>query len=698
MPLTRRALLCSAGLATALAAGQAMAESVTQLPTLTVTATKTEKVDTEVLGAVTTIDLEEIERSGASTLDDLVRHVPNVEFQGGPRVSGEQINIRGLADDRVVIRMDGARNNFNAGHRGRTFIDPQLVKQIDIVRGPTTIYGSGAIGGVLGITTRDAYDFLGPDDDVGFRTSVGYRSGNDEFMKSGSVFGAYEDTASALFHVTSRIAGDVETGNPAPNDGDQRSEVPFSKHDITDGLAHLTFQPFENHRFGFVAEVFNNDQFIPTAADQDTTAIVADRNTRDQRFVLNYDFRSDRTSWVDLHANIYKNSTEITEEVVTPGANFARLDETSLDTYGLDVFNTARFGLSDWSHHTLTFGVEAYTDRQTGTRNGTARGQFPNADADVVGLYVQDEITLFEDFTVMPGVRWDRVELDPSGTGLQDRTEQEVSKSVRVGYRPVQGLQLYGVYAEAFRAPNLTELFATGTHFTIPGVGNNVFITNPDLQAEDATTLEAGFSVSYDDVLVGGDALRGKAAFFETDVTNFIDLQVINNITFIPPFGPTVCDPCTSQSINVRDATLRGGEAELTYDAGWAFAGLGYSQVRGMDNTEGDSLGSIPQDKFVLGLGGRWQPWDLSFGYRLTVLEDQERVPADGSRDLTSGTELHDIWVSWAPSDGPLEGLRVDAGIDNLSDANYRRHLSFLPEEGRNVRVAVSYTVPFDLD
>ena len=79
--------------------------------------------------------------------------------------TAQSINIRGLQDfGRVNVLVDGARQNFQrSGHiaNGVYYIEPEMLKGVDITRGPTSvIYGSGAIGGVAAFSVLDADDIL----------------------------------------------------------------------------------------------------------------------------------------------------------------------------------------------------------------------------------------------------------------------------------------------------------------------------------------------------------------------------------------------------------------------------------------------------------------------------------------------------------------------------------------------------------
>jgi hemoglobin/transferrin/lactoferrin receptor protein len=143
---------------------------VIELEVLTVTATKTERSAFEVPASVSIIGPERIESEQPQSIGDLLEELPTVEVVSGPRRIGETANIRGLDEERIVTTIDGARQNFNIGHQGRFFIEPDLLKQVEIYRGANSaLYGSGAIGGVIALTTKDASDLLDPGERFGAR-------------------------------------------------------------------------------------------------------------------------------------------------------------------------------------------------------------------------------------------------------------------------------------------------------------------------------------------------------------------------------------------------------------------------------------------------------------------------------------------------------------------------------------------------
>lgn len=57
--------------------------------------------------------------------------IPGVIVEGGPRPIALEPNIRGFRDEQVVLRFDGARQNFSLAHRRRFFTDPEIRRPRD---------------------------------------------------------------------------------------------------------------------------------------------------------------------------------------------------------------------------------------------------------------------------------------------------------------------------------------------------------------------------------------------------------------------------------------------------------------------------------------------------------------------------------------------------------------------------------------
>lgn len=121
---------------------------------LVVTATRTEEDVLNVPRSVTVITREQIEQQSKLTpnlFDILGNTVPGF---GAPNQS-DRNNALTLRGREPLILIDGVPQNSNFfGSAGLRSFDPSIVERIEVVSGPTGIYGSGATGGVVNIITR----------------------------------------------------------------------------------------------------------------------------------------------------------------------------------------------------------------------------------------------------------------------------------------------------------------------------------------------------------------------------------------------------------------------------------------------------------------------------------------------------------------------------------------------------------------
>jgi len=131
---------------------------------------------------VIVLDQQDIERTGYSTTQDLVRSLPQ-NFNGGPsedtnlgnegntsRSTG--LNLRGLGAGSTLILINGRR--MAPGGAQSSFVDVSTIPLAAVSRvevlteGASAIYGSDAVGGVVNFIMRD--DYQGAETQAAFRT------------------------------------------------------------------------------------------------------------------------------------------------------------------------------------------------------------------------------------------------------------------------------------------------------------------------------------------------------------------------------------------------------------------------------------------------------------------------------------------------------------------------------------------------
>jgi outer membrane receptor for ferrienterochelin and colicins len=135
---------------------------------VTVTGTRTQKrlKDSPVLTEV--IDAEEIERSNADTVVDVLDDYGLMYTSNG---MGDYVQMQGMGQNRVLYLVNGRRISGRVAQRLKGETLPLAnVERIEIIRGPqSALYGSDAIGGVINIITRN------PQDRINFSSSISNR-------------------------------------------------------------------------------------------------------------------------------------------------------------------------------------------------------------------------------------------------------------------------------------------------------------------------------------------------------------------------------------------------------------------------------------------------------------------------------------------------------------------------------------------
>ena len=135
-------------------AARAQPQSLDQV---VVTATRSERPVSETLADVTTIESDDIRRAGVASVPELLRTLGGIEMShnGGGAHLGS-VFVRGTKNSQTVVLIDGIRlENPTSSTANLETLPLAAIERIEIVRGPmSSLYGSGAMGGVIQIFTR----------------------------------------------------------------------------------------------------------------------------------------------------------------------------------------------------------------------------------------------------------------------------------------------------------------------------------------------------------------------------------------------------------------------------------------------------------------------------------------------------------------------------------------------------------------
>jgi hemoglobin/transferrin/lactoferrin receptor protein len=638
-----------------------------QLDGIVVTFSKTNESAIDALAGSSAVSKTELDQQfQADRASEILRTLPGVTTSETARDTAQSVNIRGLQDfGRVNVLIEGARQNFQrSGHNanGVFYLEPEMLKRVDITRGPTaTIYGSGAIGGVVAFELLDADDILRPGEYVAGRMRGRYSSNGQGLF--GSATGAMKvGNFDILGQLNDRDVGNYEDGNGRT--------VSDSGEKTQSGLAKARWRPAAGHQItGSVIDYESEFVDRPTA----TSTTRRDTDVHNRQYTLGYTYARPDTPLLDYSAKIYRNSTDLEQRRINnsffePAGSYRFFQ---IETMGFDVHNTSRFNFGNVKL-ALTYGGDAFWDDvATSDRVGNGDELTPGGKRSVSGAFVQSRFSFFDVVDLIGAVRYDQYDL--SGGGHQSDGSR-VSPKVTLGVTPLRGVTLFATYAEGYRAPAITETLISGLH---PQPSPFELLPNPDLKPEVAHNVEGGINLKYDGVFVRNDLFRAKTVVFQNKVDDYIG----------GVFSPTPLPFGRFQYQNIANATLEGVEFEGMYDARFWFLGVGAARIRGTDDTTGQPLLTVPADQITLTTGFRAFEDRLIAGTRIRLVDAQDRVPT-GTAPV-DGYTVVDLFGQYELNDA----MTINLNVDNVFDRAYIQYLDQSYSPGLNARIGMTIRV-----
>lgn len=684
-------------------AGPGAANPATRLDRMVVVASKVAEPIQQVLGSISLIERDDIERTLSQDIRDLVRYEPGVSVLSDPARFGLQgFSIRGLDGNRVGMVVDGVPlpQGFGVGsfsRAGRDLVDIEAIEQVEILRGPaSTLWGSDALAGIVNYRTRDPADFLargdGENDFYGAR--AGY-SGRDDSSLLGAGWATQSGPWQAMVSLASRDGHESENSADDPqrraNPADALRQSALLKL-IRDSGPWGRWQISVDHSR---SDVDTDVQSLVNGPGQfsSTTALLT--NDRARRTRISIDGRiAAGLPWLDsLDVLVYGQDADTRQHAVQNRRPEGRTRFFSLRERDFDYDEDARgFKLlgqqrAQWlgAAHWNVFGVEythtryrdlrdgLETNLDTGVSTKTVIGEvlpvrdFPRSTGKQLGVFWQDEMRFGPQLALVPALRWERYRLDakPDPIYLADNTngepadihESRVTARLGARWQFTSRSSLFVQYAQGFRAPPFGDV---NVGFTIPAF-NFLARPNPDLKSETSQGFEAGWRYESPE-------LRASLALFNNRYRNLIESRA--NLGIDPASGALVF-----QSVNRDRARIRGVEASLSIALDtWGDALSGWRLRSAAAWTQGDDtrrdrpLNSVDPARLVLGIG--YDSANGRLGAELVGTGVLRKTRVDSSAvDLfrSPGYGLIDLLAWWRPS----SCVRVNAGVFNLAN---RKH------------------------
>ena len=412
-----------------------------QLSEIVVTSvSRREESIADAAAAVFVITSEDIRRSGATTLPEVLRLAPNLDVA---RADGNQyvISARGFNNilaDKLLVMIDG-RTLYTPLFSGVWWEAQSVmledIDRIEVVSGPGgTAWGTNAVNGVINIVTRAASASQGLLVSAGAgnrERGAAVRQGG-ELTNGGHyrVYGSYRNSS----HTERADGSNVY-------DGANHRQAGF-RADWGAGADAFTLQ----------GDAYDADIDQPNDRREIGGANLLARWTRD----LGHGN--------DLNLQLYYDRTTRDH----PGL----LDEV-LDTWDLSFHH----GMRQHARHYIVWGG-GYRYVRDDVENGPVAGVLPPEQTlRWSNLFIQDKISLRDDLDLTAGVRMER----------NDYTGTEWMPNVRLAWQMAANRMLWGSVARAVRAPSRVdrELFQL--------VQGGRLVGDPNFQAEVADVAELGF-------------------------------------------------------------------------------------------------------------------------------------------------------------------------------------------------------------
>ena len=645
---------------------------------------------------VDTLTRPEIRRDEPTVLPEALERLPGVSLQNeqGNRLQ-PNLSLRGFTISPVTglppglsVFLDGVRLNEPTVEEVNFDLIPlEDVERVDVIRGPSVLFGRNTLGGAISMVTRRGKEVreIVPEIAAG---SFGHR---DYRLRLGG-------SARPLDYALS-LTESLEDGFRDATTA--RVSRVFTKLGVATG---------------------GTDATLSYQYSQDRIKQAGSLPEREARHHPRRNFTAGDFFEPELHQAILNGEQQIGERLTLAGNAFVRaLDAEQFNVNLLApnsrLFNRTRStgGAVQASHdgvlagrkNVLVVGAEyTYHDVRSRTVEESSGGRTLEADLtdsqNSVGVWLQDSLTLVRDLFV-PGStvvvtvagRWDSLRHDiddqlggpSSGVHVFNRFNPRAGVNLNLSER----LRLYASYAEGFRAPAFLELTCAGPGAVCPGLQVGV-APDPPLHAVTARSWEVG-------------AQARPLGWLAVDLSGF-RTDVGDDIFSVAPTGTTgvFFQNIGSTRREGVELGLRGRVERVE-----AFVNYTFTYATFRDRVElatplppgtetvrpGDSLALVPRHRWGGGLVYRPWPW-------LALSADARYVGAQFLRGDEANVHrpLPAYWVTNVGATVTVRGLEAFVRVNNVLDTRYETFGTFAAngrEPGNPVQRFLTPALPLNV-
>ena len=488
--------------------------------------------------SVSVIGREQIERMNAPTTPQILRETEGVWTQQTTVGQGSPL-LRGLTGYQAFLAIDGVRLNnstFRSGpNQYLVTISPDNLDRVEVLRGAgSMLYGSGAMGGVISMFTKDAIlDSATEEWNIQSRAFTRFASASSERLGRLEVVGSQQQLgfsvgasarwfgninpgsgydlhyANRKFEIVTEKPAGVQVSDGPPKDVPDRwlvdSEGPLGWN-AYDGDAKLSYKLNDASTVSLAYQLWRQpqtpryDKIAPREYDefffqpQDRDLLYATYLSKPESVAIDQiQFTTSFHRQKEGRNELLRDATERRERFDTVNTLGFSAQAINSSLPKQRVVAGGEFYFDTVASQTIKTNIENGSEQVDDTKGRFIDGsQFWDAN-----LYVQDEIELHELLELTLGGRFTRYN---TNADLSVRSDQfgnfnesgnALTYSAGLVASVTNGLNIVGNFATSFRAPSLND--TTAVEVTNEGIDS----PSPDLESERGWTAEGGFKARY---------------------------------------------------------------------------------------------------------------------------------------------------------------------------------------------------------
>ncbi len=574
---------------------------------------------------VTLITEDDIKKTGATNLADILQTVPGIHIQRSAFGFRPQVRIRGAASTQTLLMINGnpVRDlvwNFGIFWKG---IPTSAIERVEVIRGPgSALYGADASAGVINVITKTAGKITHNEAGV----QAGSFNTKNGWLQYGNQWHDFNIALTADYSTTDGHDPDIKNF--------EQVEYGYDNQDLRFSISDQNWQFLANYmrHDNLDTQITGAGYFDPlTSADDkryDMDLIYSDDNFSD-----NWGIKA-KLHYQDLNYDSNQGFRE-TPPTLDP-VNFPQGQINQMSSSERQAGFEVSGNYSAFKEHVITIGSgynwqDIYDVKQVvnfdasgapiSPRNisGTTRAFAPEKSRELHYLFIQDIWAFASDWELTSGLRYDYY--SDFGNTFNPR--------LALVWQTTEKLTTKLLYGQAFRAPNFQELYS----ITSRSMGN------ASLDPEETETLELAFSYNVN------EQLHLNANLFEYLINDYIRRD--NSNTFQ----------------NAGKHKILGVEMEAQWQISKAFRLMGNYTWRDPENND-YRVSEEPEQSAYLRTDWQFQPnwnWDIQANW----IADRKRADTD-SRSNMDDYIVTDTTLRFSG----LKNWEFAASIRNIFDEN----------------------------